>query len=81
MRDRGWGDRSTTDVVRKHRPDYLIALYTGILMLIGLVVIYSIGPQRANVLNMLFGSEFSDSYFFVKQAVSLGLAITAFVLI
>ncbi|MBC7459345.1 FtsW/RodA/SpoVE family cell cycle protein [Candidatus Saccharibacteria bacterium] len=77
MRDRGWKDK-TAAVVRKHRPDYLIALYTGILMLIGLVVIYAIGPQRANVLNNLIGSNFSDSYFFIKQAVSLALAVVAF---
>ena len=78
MRDRGWNDRSATDVVRKHRPDYLIALYTGLLMLIGLIVIYAIGPQRANVLNNAIGSNFSDEYFFIKQTVSLLLAITAF---
>jgi cell division protein FtsW len=80
MRDRGWAKRSN-DVVRKHRPDYMIALYTGILMLIGLVVIYSLGPQRANVLNNAIGSNFSDTYFFVKQLVSLVLAVVAFVVV
>jgi cell division protein FtsW len=50
-------------------------------MLIGLVVIYSIGPQRANVLNNAIGSNFSDNYFFIKQLVSLILAIIAFVVI
>jgi len=79
MRDanRTWKDR-TAEVVRKHRPDYLIALYTAILMLIGLVVIYAIGPQRANVLNNAIGSNFSDSYFFIKQTISLALAAVAF---
>ena len=77
MRDRGWKAR-TTEVVRKHRPDYMIALYTAILMLIGLVVIYAIGPQRANVLNNAIGSNFSDSYFFIKQTISLALAVVAF---
>lgn len=65
--------------VRKHRPDYLIALYAGIIMLIGLVIIYAIGPQRANVLNAIFGYEYSDTYFFLKQAVSFVLAISSFV--
>lgn len=81
MRDRGWDSERTTDVVRRHRPDYMIALYTGILMLIGLVVIYAIGPQRANVLNNAIGSDFSESYFFVKQTLSLALAVVAFILI
>ena len=81
MRDRGWNDKPATDVVRKHRPDYLIALYTGLLMLIGLIVIYAIGPQRANVLNNAIGSNFSDIYFFTKQAISLVLAVIAFAVI
>ena len=81
MRDRGWNDRASTEVVRRHRPDYMIALYTGILMLIGLVVIYAIGPQRANVLNNAIGSNYSDTYFFIKQAISLVLAIIAFAVI
>ena len=72
------GQERTGDVVRRHRPDYMIILYMGILMLIGLVVIYAIGPQRANVLNNSLGSNFSDSYFFIKQAVSLVLALIAF---
>ncbi|HJM04266.1 MAG TPA: FtsW/RodA/SpoVE family cell cycle protein [Candidatus Saccharimonadaceae bacterium] len=80
MRDRGWNSgRSSSDVVRRHRPDYMIAIYTGILMLLGLVIIYAIGPQRANVLNAAFGSEYSDSYFFIKQFVSFGVALVAFI--
>ncbi|TAL14834.1 FtsW/RodA/SpoVE family cell cycle protein [Patescibacteria group bacterium] len=66
--------------VRRHRPDYMIILYMGLLMLIGLVMIYAIGPQRANVLNNSYGSNYSDTYFFVKQAVSLLLSLGAFAL-
>jgi cell division protein FtsW len=73
----GWRERAG-DVVRRHRPDYMIILYTGILMLIGLVIIYAIGPQRANVLNNALGSNFSDTYFFIKQTTSLILALIAF---
>jgi cell division protein FtsW len=73
----GWRER-TTEVVRRHRPDYMIILYTGILMLIGLVIIYAIGPQRANVLNNSLGSNYSDTYFFIKQTTSLLLALVAF---
>jgi cell division protein FtsW (lipid II flippase) len=50
----------------------------GLLMLIGLIIIYAIGPQRANVLNNSYGSEYSDGYFFTKQMVSLALALLAF---
>ncbi len=68
------------DLNRRHRPDYLIVLYMALLMLLGLVVIFAIGPQRANVLNNAYGSNFSDSYFFIKQAISLALSVIAFLL-
>jgi cell division protein FtsW len=66
------------DMVRRHRPDYLILLYMALLMLFGLIIIYAIGPQRANVLNNSYGSNYSDVYFVVKQGVSLLLALAAF---
>ena len=69
---------SIINTVRRHRPDYTVILYMGLLMLLGLVVIYAIGPQRANVLNNSYGSDYSDSYFFVKQAISLLLSLVAF---
>ena len=65
--------------VRRHKPDYLIVLYMGLLMLIGLIIMYAIGPQRANVLNNAYGSNYSDTYFFLKQVVSLVVALVAFV--
>lgn len=64
---------------RAHRPDYKIVLYIGLLMLIGLVIMYAIGPQRANVMNSVHGTDFyTDTYFAVKQLVSLSLAVVAF---
>jgi cell division protein FtsW len=66
--------------VRRHRPDYMIVLYMGLLMLFGLIIIYAIGPQRANVLNNAYGADYSDSYFFIKQTVSLLLSLFAFAL-
>ena len=77
----GWKASSSSEVtVRKHRADHLIALYTGIIMLIGLIVIYAIGPQRANVMNSVFGYEYSDTYFIIKQAISFALATGSFIL-
>jgi cell division protein FtsW len=67
-------------VIRRHRPDYQIALYMGLLMMLGLIIMYAIGPQRANVLNTAHGTDFyTSTYFFVKQTVSLLLALGAFV--
>lgn len=69
---------SLASTVRRHRPDYMIILYMGLLMLFGLIIIYAIGPQRANVLNNAYGSDYSDTYFFIKQTVSLVLSLAAF---
>lgn len=79
---RGWRSSQSSGaegVVRRHRPDHLIALFTGIIMLAGLVMIYAIGPQRANVLNTIFGYEYSDTYFVIKQGVSFILAVSSFI--
>jgi len=47
-------------------------------MFIGLLVIYAIGPQRANLMNSIFGYQYSEGYFFWKQLLSLVLASLAF---
>lgn len=65
--------------IRRHRPDYKLVLFMGLLMMIGLVVMYAIGPQRANVLNTLTGSNISESYFFSRQAIYIFIALVAFV--
>ena len=58
-------------VPRLHRPDYQIILWVGLLMLLGLVVMYAIGPQRANVLNAAHNTNYyTDGYFAIKQTVS-----------
>lgn len=75
-RNRGNGG----EAVRKHHPDRLIVVFTLILMFIGLLMMYAIGPQRANLLNSLYGYEYSDTYFFIKQFVSFLLAGAAFVI-
>lgn len=46
---------------------------------LGLIVIYAIGPMRVNVLNSAYGTDYSEQYFFVHQAISVGLALVAFI--
>ena len=65
-------------LVRKHHGDRLIPVFTILLMFVGLLVIYAIGPQRANLLNSVFGSQYSDTYFFVKQLISFVIALAGF---
>lgn len=67
--------------IRRHKPDYRIALYMCLLMMLGLIVMYAIGPQRAQVLNLAYGSDYDGTYFFMKQAISLALAVSVFFII
>lgn len=78
-RGRSLFGNSNGDTQRRHMPDYQIVLFVGLLMLLGLIIMYAIGPQRANVLNKVHDTDFySGTYFVIKQAISLGLAGVAF---
>lgn len=55
--------------VRKHRPDYLLILMVGFLMLTGLIFIYAIGPQKVHSINLSSGGDLSSTYFVIKQTI------------
>ncbi len=63
---------------RRHRSDLVILFSTLILMALGLVIIYAIGPMRANVLNSTYGLNYNPNYFFLGQLRSVGLSLVAF---
>ncbi len=65
--------------VRKHRSDHLIPLFAALLAIVGLIVIFAIGPQRANTLNNAFGLDYESNYFFMRQAVNVVLSVVLFV--
>ncbi|MBP3899383.1 FtsW/RodA/SpoVE family cell cycle protein [Candidatus Saccharibacteria bacterium] len=65
--------------MRKHKSDRLIAGITFVLLAVGLVVIYAIGPQRANFMNSAYGTNYSSNYFFLHQLLSVGLSVAAFI--
>lgn len=65
---------------RRHRPDYQILLFIGLLTMLGLVVMYAIGPERANLLNRVHQTDFyTENYFVLKQLFSLAVAAVAFI--
>ena len=64
--------------MRKHKSDLVILFATLGLMALGLIVIYAIGPMRANVLNSTYGTDYDSNYFFWGQLRSVGLALIAF---
>ena len=65
--------------MRKHRGDRVIVLMTMFLLMAGLIIIYAIGPMRANFLNAAYGGEIAENHFFVKQLINVVLSVVAFV--
>ena len=63
---------------RKHKSDLVILFATLGLMALGLIVIYAIGPMRANVLNSTYGSDYEAQFFFKGQLKSVAVALVAF---
>ncbi|MGH7233871.1 MAG: FtsW/RodA/SpoVE family cell cycle protein [Candidatus Saccharimonadales bacterium] len=57
---------------RRHKPDHWLLIDTLLLLLIGLVLIYSISPALADTTGT------SADYFIIKQLVAIGLALVAF---
>lgn len=66
-------------VVRRHRPDYQIVLFMGILMLVGLIVLYSISPARVELINANTDSALGAGYFMQRQLINLFIGIVVFV--
>ena len=66
--------------VRRHRPDYLLVLFSGLLILISLIVMYAIGPSRADVMNAAYGTNYPGTYFFTRQLINVGVALGAFII-
>lgn len=72
-------DRATasTGTQRRHRPDYQLVLFMGILMLVGLVVLYAISPARVEVINV-GGGSLDQAHFMQKQLLYLCIGVVAF---
>lgn len=66
--------------MRKHKSDRTIAVLTVLLLGVGLMVIYAIGPMRANFMNSAYGYDYSPNHFFIHQLISVILALGAFIL-
>ncbi|MBR3236133.1 cell division protein FtsW [Candidatus Saccharibacteria bacterium] len=63
---------------RKHKSDLVILFATLGLMALGLIVIYAIGPRRADVLNNTYGTDYDSNYFFFGQLRAVVLSVLAF---
>lgn len=63
---------------RRHRPDYQIVLYMGILVLLGLIVLYAISPARVELINQA-GNSLDQAHFMQKQLIYLAVGLCGFV--
>lgn len=66
--------------MRKHRPDFVIALLTFALLAAGLIIIYAIGARVAQFENSQSGTNFSDNYFILHHGLFVLASIVMLVL-
>lgn len=69
---------SGTGATRRHRPDYQIVLFMGLLVLLGLVVLYAISPARVQLINE-GGHDLDQAHFMQKQLLYLLIGLSGFV--
>ncbi|MBR5419388.1 FtsW/RodA/SpoVE family cell cycle protein [Candidatus Saccharibacteria bacterium] len=63
--------------MRKHRSDRIITLATIILMLIGTIIIYSIGGRVAQAQNVARGKNFSEGYYILRYGAVVAMSLIA----
>lgn len=64
--------------VRRHRPDYPMVIFIGLLLLLGLIVLYAISPARTQVINET-GASLDQAHFMQRQFLYLVVGISAFI--
>ena len=69
---KGASPRYSGSAARKHKPDYWLLVIGSLLLVIGLVVVYSISP------GLSASQHVSQSYFITKQLIDVVLGVAAF---
>ncbi|HEX5456078.1 MAG TPA: putative lipid II flippase FtsW [Candidatus Saccharimonadales bacterium] len=72
-REKAPADSEDTTAYRKHKPDYWLIIISLLLLVIGIIVVYSISPGLAAAQGI------SEHYYVTKQLIALVLGLTAFV--
>lgn len=65
--------------MRKHKSDRTLGALTIVLLGIGLIVIYMVGPMRVNVLNTTYGTDYNENYFIIRQMINVVLSLIVFI--
>lgn len=66
--------------MRRHKSDRIIGALMMVLLCVGLIVIYAIGPMRANVINSVYGSNMGENDFFIQQLKNVILSLIVVVI-
>ena len=64
-----------SQMMRKHKPDYILILLCMILLVVGLIVVYAISPSLSAQRGV------GENYFVSKQLIAIGLGLIAFVVV
>jgi len=70
--------RAVSGLVRRHRPDYPMIIFVGILLLLGLIVLYAISPARTQIINEA-GASLDQAHFMQRQLLYLAVGVGAFI--
>ena len=66
--------------IRKHKADYGILVFTVLIICVGLVVMYSLSPQRAIFLNKNNDAHYSTYFFFFRHLINIGVGLVFFII-
>ena len=66
---------SNLQAMRKHKPDYLVVMIVGVLLVLGLIVIYAVSPA----LSYRLLGDYSENYFLYKQLMNIGIGVVGFI--
>ncbi len=75
--EQGSGSVDTATITRRHRPDYQLVLFMGLLLLIGLVVLFAISPYQVERIN-LDGGQLDQAHVMQRQLMYLAAGLSAF---
>ncbi len=67
------GAENSSDLGRRHRPDYWLVILCLMMLVIGLIVVYAISPALSEAAGT------SQTHYVTKQLIAIGLSIVAFI--
>ncbi len=64
--------KDNSELGRRHRPDYWLVIICAVLLLVGVIIVYAIGPALQST------TGYSAGYYTSRQLLAIGLSVIAF---